>query len=221
MMSAYSELYVDDAMKNLGTMIEYATNECECNPDEFWDYFINSGIAEKFEHGNPRFVAGMSGYELADVVFDVVIGPHETKEPFFAESKGREYWAGWALAYYQWLRDIRFKDLRDNGLSISNVMNMYILHEADISKFVDEADKIIKDSIANSDSNLKKIRIKKGITQRELSERSGVSLRMVQLYEQRQNDINKAQVKVVLKLAKTLGCDIEDILELDGVQRGE
>ena len=41
----------------------------------------------------------------------------------------------------------------------------------------------------------------------------GVSLRMIQLYEQKQNDINKAQVNVVLSLAKVLGCDVEDLLE--------
>jgi len=42
---------------------------------------------------------------------------------------------------------------------------------------------------------------------------SGVSLRMIQFYEQKQNDINKAQVTVVLSLARTLGCDVEDLLE--------
>ena len=35
---------------------------------------------------------------------------------------------------------------------------------------------------------------------------------MIQLYEQGQNDIEKAQVHVVLKLAKALGCDVEDLL---------
>ena len=33
------------------------------------------------------------------------------------------------------------------------------------------------------------------------------------MYEQRQNDINKAQVNIVLNLAKALGCEIEDLLE--------
>ena len=46
-----------------------------------------------------------------------------------------------------------------------------------------------------------------------LSFTSGVSLRMVQLYEQRQNDISKAQAAVVLSLARALGCNIEDILD--------
>ena len=36
---------------------------------------------------------------------------------------------------------------------------------------------------------------------------------MIQLYEQRQNDINKASVATILNLAKALACDVEDILE--------
>ena len=36
---------------------------------------------------------------------------------------------------------------------------------------------------------------------------------MIQLYEQRQNDISKAQVNVVISLANVLGCRVEDLLE--------
>lgn len=51
------------------------------------------------------------------------------------------------------------------------------------------------------------------MTQQQLSEASGVTLRMIQLYEQRQNNISKAQVGVVLNLAKALGCEVEDLIE--------
>lgn len=59
---------------------------------------------------------------------------------------------------------------------------------------------------------LHKIRKARGFAQKELSDASGVSLRMIQLYEQKQNDISKAQVKVVISLAKALGCDVEDLI---------
>lgn len=36
---------------------------------------------------------------------------------------------------------------------------------------------------------------------------------MIQLYEQKQNDISKAQVNIVLNLAKVLGCEVEDLIE--------
>ena len=63
------------------------------------------------------------------------------------------------------------------------------------------------------ESKLQIIRKARGFTQQQLSEVSGVTLRMIQLYEQRQNDINKAQVNVVVSLAHALGCDVEDLLE--------
>lgn len=61
-------------------------------------------------------------------------------------------------------------------------------------------------------SNLKKIREQKLMTQAELSEKSGVSIRMIQYYEQGAKDIKKGNVMAVLSLADALGCDIRDII---------
>ena len=90
---------------------------------------------------------------------------------------------------------------------------MYILHEADVSKFVEAANEVIARNKEKRKSRLSEIRKARGFTQQQLSDASGVSLRMIQLYEQRQNDINRAQVNIVLSLAKALGCEIEDIIE--------
>lgn len=210
---AYNESYLDDAMQNLGDMVEYAVCECGYDPDEFWGWFISSGVASRFEKGNPKYVVGMSGVELAWEVLkatNVSCRLVVCEERFY---KGREYWAGWILAYYQWITGRRFEDMVDSGLTLSMVFSMYILHEADESKFVEAANAIINRNKANAKSKLQKIRKARGFTQRELSEASGVTLRMIQLYEQKQNDINNAQVKVVVSLAKALGCDVEDLLE--------
>ena len=43
------------------------------------------------------------------------------------------------------------------------------------------------------------------MTQQELAHASGVSLRMIQLYEQRRNDLSKASASVVIALAHVLG----------------
>ena len=53
------------------------------------------------------------------------------------------------------------------------------------------------------------------MTQEELSKLSGVSLRMIQLYEQRQNDINKASGQTINALARALCCNFYDIMEID------
>lgn len=61
-------------------------------------------------------------------------------------------------------------------------------------------------------SNLKRIRELRNLTQAELSEKSGVNIRMIQHYEQGTKDIRKGNVMAVLSLADALGCDIRDII---------
>lgn len=63
-------------------------------------------------------------------------------------------------------------------------------------------------------TKLKTIRTSKNMTQRELSEVSGVNLRILQHYEQGFKDINKAQAITVYNLAQALNCSVEDLLEL-------
>ena len=63
-------------------------------------------------------------------------------------------------------------------------------------------------------SNLKKIRESKSMTRSQLSEASGVNLRILQYYEQGYKDINKAQAITLYRVANALECRIEDILEL-------
>ena len=53
------------------------------------------------------------------------------------------------------------------------------------------------------------------MSQGELSKVSGVSLRMIQQYEQKNKDINKAGVNTLMALSRALNCDIEDIIEYD------
>ena len=213
MTNAYSELYLDDAMNNLGDMVEFAVCDLNLDPDEFFGWFISSGIASKFEKGNPKYITGMSGIELAEAVLDETNVSYEKREPSYVEFKGREYWAGWILAYYQWATGKRFEDIVKGGLTLSTVFSMYILHEADESKFVSAANEIIARNRANRKSKLSEIRKARGFTQQQLSEASGVTLRMIQLCEQKQNDISKAQVTVVINLAKALGCEVEDLID--------
>ena len=62
-------------------------------------------------------------------------------------------------------------------------------------------------------TNLKRMRTKTGITQATLSKITGVKLRSLQNYEQGQDNINQAAAITVLRLARALGCSVEDILE--------
>ena len=128
------------------------------------------------------------------------------------DDRSREYWSGWILAYYQWYTGKSFKDIFER-LPMSEVQRLYpTLHEASESKFVDVADKIC--FLEASDTKLKKIRKSSGYSQRELAEKSGVSIRMIQQYEIKAKDINKAAGETLMALSRVLGCTVEDLLEV-------
>ena len=63
-------------------------------------------------------------------------------------------------------------------------------------------------------SKLKENRERAGLTQKELSERSGVNIRTIQDYEQGRKLINKAQGLSLYRLANALNVAIEELLEL-------
>ena len=214
MIHAYEKTYLGDAMNNLGDMFDYAVNDCGYEAEEFFGHFITSGIAKEFERGTPKYVAGLSGPELAsEVIYRTIRSRPDTPSAENIE-KSPEFWTGWILAYYQWYSMNRFYNMQKNGLTMECVLSLYpTLHEADISKFVSVADQIIEKSAFSEISNLKKIRKASGMTQKELAEASGTSLRMIQLYEQRNKDINKAQAITLSRIAHVLGCNTNDLME--------
>lgn len=126
--------------------------------------------------------------------------------------KSPEYWAGWALAYYQWYTGRTFIKIY-KVVSVQELLNMYdVYHEMDIQKFVDEINE--RWEAFYTETNLKRIRLISGLSQRELAELSNVPLRQIQLFEQRQRDINHTRAIDVLKFAKILGCKSEELLEI-------
>jgi len=211
-MNAYNETYLSNAADVFGNMMNYAVNDCKMDGDEFLQMFVISGLAEQFARGNPKIIAGMSGVELACKVIQSgteempAIRPKDMKT-----YRTPEFWAGWALARYQWHTARSFTSIL-RAFPFSEITNKYYpLHEADISKFYYVADRIVADS--NPQSNLKRLREAAGYTQVELSKEANVTLRSIQMYEQRNKDINKAQALTLAKIARVLGCDIEDLLE--------
>ena len=210
-MRAYDESYLNDAMDILGEALDYAVIDCGQDPDEFFEGFIVSGVAESFGHGNPKFVAGMSGIELAREVQFRVLGQRSDAPPTQPLDRTPEYWAGWFLAYYQWYRGIPFGEMTRGGLTPTALLERSILHEADVSKAVAFADRLLAES-AEAPTRLAFLRKQRGLTQQQLAEAAGVSLRMIQLYEQGQNDLSKAAAGAVMRLAHAIGCSVEELL---------
>lgn len=210
-MSAYSELYLDDAMCNLGEYLDYMVVDLDYDIDTAYNMLANSEIGHSFECGNPSVVAGISGVEMARKVIHEIKNYWEEEKSSQTIDRRPEYWTGWILAYYQWENNVSLSYLPMHDIKCSDILEMYsALHEADISKSILTIDSLISQN--KPESMLKRLRKYAGLTQSELSEKSGVSLRMIQLYEQGQNEISKAQAMTVIKLADALGCNVEDLM---------
>ncbi|MBO7084316.1 MAG: helix-turn-helix transcriptional regulator [Bacteroidales bacterium] len=209
---AYNNLYLEDAMNNLGTMLDCAVHAVQCDLLVFYEMFLFSGVASQMEAGNPRYLSGMSGMELMQLVLEKSSDKTLPIMNYVPFDRTPDYWAGWALAYYQWYSAYSFSFIQRNGLSISTVLSLYpTLHEADLSKFVQTADALIQQHLDTRKSRLKTIRKQSRFTQKELAELSGVTLRMIQAYEQGDQDILKAEAQTVFALARVLGCAPEVI----------
>ena len=210
-MHAYDEMYLNDAMRNLGEAFDYASNILHISMDDFLDMFIISGLAEQFASGVPKFVSGLSGTELVWEVLHRTSESNDFFEPQTEYNYSAEYWCGWILAFYQWHTGKNFKEIK-KYLPMSEIYKLYpTLHEASEEKFIDVANSILERK--KLPTNLQTIRKAVNLTQEQLSEKSGVTTRMIQQYEQRVRDINKSTASNLFALAQALGCKAEDLLE--------
>lgn len=211
MTHAYQEIYLSKAQQVLGDTFDYAVNTCNISGEDFIKLFLVSSISKRIEKGEPNCLVGKSGIELVLEILEETTNKEINANSVESIGRSREYWIGWAVAYYQWYSDRKFSEIFKT-VTFEDLQNMYYtLHEADISKFVDIIDEKIK--AVFSETNLKRIRLAYGCTQAELANKSGVSLRSIQMYEQRNKDINKASVDTLYRLSKTLGCSMEDLIE--------
>jgi len=211
-MHAYKETYLPDAAHHFGTMMSYVVNDCGIDGDLYLQMFITSGLARQFERGNPKVVAGMSGIDLAIEAIRITTGSPPREMPSESEYRTAEYWSGWTLAHYQWHTSMNYSAIL-RYVSFEDTVEMYpTLHEADITRFYAAADEII--ARAQPQTNLRRLREAIGLSQSRLAAEAGVSLRSIQMYEQRNKDVNKAQALSLAKIARSLGCDTEELLEL-------
>lgn len=211
MIHAYDKIYLDKARTALGRMLDFAVYDLKYDIEDFFALFITSGIAARFEKGDYSVIVGMSGVELAYKVLEVTKGEENRIKPQYSADRSEEYWAGWALAYYQWDTALSFEEIV-RAVPMKRIVQMYSpYHEMDIRQFCDKMNERYR--TAQPETNLKALRQRSGLSQRELSEQSGVPLRTIQQYEQRQKSINKAQAEYLFMFARSLCCEIEDLLE--------
>ncbi|MBO5524574.1 MAG: helix-turn-helix transcriptional regulator [Roseburia sp.] len=211
MIYAYNEMYLNDAMRNMAEMLDYAAERLAMNMDDFFALFITSGLAEQFGKGTPKFVSGLSGTELAMLVLEKSGMEMEFPMARIDYECSTAYWCGWVLAYYQWVTGQTFKEIHKT-ISLAEIERLYpTLHEASEDKFVDTVKQLVR--LKQYATKLQTLRKAAGYSQRELAECAGINLRTLQQYEIRAKDINKAAASTLAALSRPLGCRMEDLLE--------
>lgn len=211
MIHAYDKTYLDKARTALGRMLDYAVYDLKYDIADFFALFITSGVGARFEKGDFTVLVGMSGVELAFEVLERSNTEYKRIRPNYTVDRSEEFWTGWALAYYQWSTSMRFSEIV-RYIPIKDIMALYSpYHEMDIRQFVDKMNELYK--AAKPETNFKILRKNIGVSQRELAELSGVPLRTIQQYEQRQKNINKAQGEYLVALSRVLHCETGDLIE--------
>lgn len=127
----YDISYLNNAMRLVGSIFDFAVNEEGREIDYFIDHYFLPKIAEDIQTGNPFIVAGLSYNEA----YARIVG-YDTSYPLSIE-KSPEYWAGWVLTFTSWHHDRTFAELL-SVLPASSLARMYHpLHEADETKTAD------------------------------------------------------------------------------------
>ena len=223
-MIAYDETYLSGAQKRLGAFLDFATSGLGFDLTNAHAAFLASPLSRRFAAGDPAVVAGRSGEELAlEILESSEYGEADairTEKPRDVpsatswvprESASPEYWTGWALAFYQWASGYAFEAI-DERVCIAEIRSLYTpYHEMDVRQFCDRLDELC--SQAHPQTNLQTRRLVAGLSQRQLSRASGVPVRTLQQYEQRQKNINHARADYVDALARALGCSTTDLFE--------
>lgn len=217
MICAYDQTLLSKARTSMAGMFHYAVNVRGIELSEFYHMFLSSALAERFETGDSCTIAGKSGIELAIMILSMNHIEAEHELPIYSTNRSPEYWLGWALSYYQWVKNVKYRQIT-NAIDIDEILLMYKkYHELDISHFVIEMDR--RRSSAYSESALKRFREYAKLSQKELADKSGVPVRTIQQYEQRQKNINNAKAETVIQLAQILYCSPADLFEWKECER--
>lgn len=211
MTNAYQEIFLNKAMTTIGDIFDCAVNDMQMSGSEFVKLFVNSTACKKLEQGDSSYLVGKSGMEIALEVVKEMTGKQPSVKMGMHFGRSAEYWTGWTVCYYQWKSNRTYAEIF-RAVSFEEFLELYpTLHEADVTKAAEVLEQRVRE--VYPDTNLKRIRMAYGCSQSRLAALSGVSLRSIQMYEQRKKDINRAQAESVYRLAKALGCHVEDLLE--------
>lgn len=211
---AYPYDYLRLGQRILGDAVDFAVNTVGIDLSEFERMFLNSRVVIQFQNGNCKYIAGVTGCELFRYIAEENGVELPDVDDVMYVDKSREYWCGWALAFYQWHSAMTFAEILKK-ITLGEILDLYPkYHEMDIMHFVEHIDTYMVEDMKAT--RLKRLRKYYQLSQSQLSRKSGVPLRQIQLFEQRKRDINKTQAETLYNLSQALNCEMKDLLEGNG-----
>ena len=211
---AYPYDYLRLGQRILGDAVDFAVNTVGIDLSEFERMFLNSRVVIQFQNGNCKYIAGVTGCELFRYIAEENGVELPDVDDVMYVDKSREYWCGWALAFYQWHSAMTFAEILKK-ITLGEILDLYPKYqEMDIMHFVEHIDTYMVEDMKAT--RLKRLRKYYQLSQSQLSRKSGVPLRQIQLFEQRKRDINKTQAETLYNLSQALNCEMKDLLEGDG-----
>lgn len=135
----YDEMYLASVQQNLGFFFQVSLRELNLSAIQVQESFLASEIPAQIENGNPDFLCGKSGYELALIVFPNLL-TGEILDKALAESfyPQAEYWSGMVLAYCQWKSGKSFSEILAHYPLETILSDYHLMHEADITKMAEQ-----------------------------------------------------------------------------------
>lgn len=133
---ACQERYRHKTQDLLSDAFDYAVNVFHFSGDDFVHLFLRSSACSRLERKDITYILGRSGIEMALDIIEETTGEVLDVDPQPRYFRTREYWVGWALAYYKWQSKWTYQEIFSK-VPFSVLREMYNpLHEADISKFI-------------------------------------------------------------------------------------
>ena len=111
MTHAYQEIYLSNTQALLGGAFDYAIHARGIAGDSFLKLFSISSVSNRIENDEPAYLSEKSGIETAIDVLVETTGKVPAAKPQVNFSRSKEYWIGWAVAYYQWFSGRKFSDI--------------------------------------------------------------------------------------------------------------
>ena len=199
----------ETARKNLALFLDYGVNVLNVSLDGLWSRFLMDDRSIQFGNGDYSVTSGISGIELAYLI----TGFTYDHNYIYQQDETAEYWLGSYLAYAQQKLKVSFQMI-NKYVPISELLSLYYpFHLMSEDKFVEFLKTAIK--VRKGKTNLEIYRREAKLSRSELSEKSGVPLRMIEHYEQRVKNINKANAEYLISLAKALFVSPDSLLEIE------